>query len=140
MIINAEQQFRRKHTGEVWLDVMTEFREVIKTIDEEMFMITQAKLHLQQAPLFNPVDQVANMLGHMFYKEEIIGSVQLNIMKEELQHSKNFKTVDDSRFTLWDFYNAGTQALKRSHPSDYIEDHAKLHTYMMKQVEEVEYA
>lgn len=139
MIINAEQQFRRKHTGEVWLDIMTEFREVIKHMEEEMFMLTQAKLHLQQAPLYNPIDQVANMLGHMFYKEEIIGSVQLNIMKEELQHSKTFRTVDDSKFTLWDFYNSGTQALKRSHPSTYIESHANLHKYVMGQIEEVEY-
>jgi len=139
LILNAEQFYRRKHTGEIWLDIKMQLSEILNILDTNLRNSIEAKLQLQQAPLMNPIDQVSNMLGHMFYKEEIITSVQLNEMTRELKSSTKFNTIDSDRFTMWDFYNAGTQALKRTHPSEYIEKHQDLHKFMMQQSMEAVY-
>lgn len=132
--------YTRKHTGEVWLELIKQFDVVLEHLDINLRKAVIAKQELEQAPLINPIDQVSHMLGHLFYKEEIITSVQLNEMKQELtKSSSGFKSIDSQEFTLWDFYNAGTQALKRTHPSDYLEAHADFHQYMMNYKEEAHY-
>lgn len=124
--------YTRKHTGTVWLELIKEFEKVLEYLDINLRKSIQAKQELEQAPLINPIDQASHMLGHLFYKEEIITSVQLNEMKRELSKSSyGFKPINSPEFTLWDFYNAGTQALKRTHPSDYLEAHSDFHKYMM---------
>lgn len=115
--------FKRKHTG----TVLEELREKIN----EAVLLLKASYHTLALEVDIMRDyeltskQKAEILGVMYFENDIITPNQLSIVKNELNNSQHFKGN-----TLWDLYNNVTQALKESHPSRHIEDHIKLHSFM----------
>lgn len=66
-----------------------------------------------------------DILGELFFKKEVLNTMQLNNIKKELVNpSFDYKVDSDS---AWVLYNHITLALKDSHPSDWIEDQLKVH-------------
>ena len=69
--------------------------------------------------------QKAEVLGVMYFERNIVTPTQLSIVKKELKSSEHFR--EDN---AWSLYNNVTQALKKSHPLDVIQDHIKVHSFM----------
>jgi hypothetical protein len=115
--------FKRKHTG---------------TIEEELVEKTALAVNCMRDGFANLVLEVdimrdyaltprqkAELLGIMYFEEDMVSPNQLSIIKKEIINSNHFRGN-----TLWDLYNNVTESLKSSHPLSHIEDHIKLHRFM----------
>lgn len=67
----------------------------------------------------------SELLGRMYVEEQMITSAQLDIIKNGIYNSVNFK--GDS---AWDFYNNVTESLKISTVNNYLKDHINVHNFI----------
>jgi hypothetical protein len=116
--------FKRKHTG----DVLVEYSEAVKKY------VGSAELHFKQLMRdkealknikISPRRQ-AELLGRIYFEEEILNATQLNIVKRELV-APTFNYKADG--TAWQLYNHCTVALKEAHPMNLINQHNELHEF-----------
>ena len=127
--------FRRKHTGSIQTEMNERITEGIGIMKNDF-----GKLNLEVDIMKNyslTPRQKSEILGVMYFEEEIVTPQQLSIVKKELKESEHFKDN-----TVWDLYNNVTEALKTSHPTNVISDHISLHGFMrgivgIEKVEEV---
>lgn len=119
--------FKRKHTG----TIAEELRE--KTTEGIQLMKDNFNNLVLQVDIMKDYDltptQKAEIMGVMYFEEEIVTPNQLSIIKKEMKESEHFRGN-----SLWDLYNNVTQSLKTSHPFTHIEDHIKLHDFMCRVV------
>ena len=117
----------RKHTGNA--DTETE-----NTIDEQ---VTTALMYYNQLATDKDVmkgvtldkRKMSQLLGVLFADFEILTTEQASIVRDLLNKSNN--TFDeDSRWSLWAFYNYVTTALQQSHPKTWMEDQRVLHYFI----------
>lgn len=83
--------------------------------------------HLQISPT-----ESYDILGKLFFEQQVISINQLSIIKKEFEHSANFRHMGDKEFSAFDLYNHITESLKTSHPLTYINDHIKTHALFEK--------
>lgn len=115
--------FKRKHTGTVLEEVNEKINEAILQIRNVFArLVSDAKI---MANYQLTQRQKSEILGIMYFEEDIVTPTQLSIVKKELESSEMFK--GDS---LWDLYNHITVALKTSHVTNYVDDHIRLHDFM----------
>ena len=128
-VIAGEVNYRRKHVGDAITDTKEYISEGLKYIKETYIKSIKDADRLSGIGITAPV--AYELIGKMFIEEEIINSMQLNIVKDQLLNSQNFTPITAHNFTAWDLYNAVTESLKKSHPATYIADHANLHQLML---------
>ena len=134
--ISGDYQYKRKHKGiELdWDEVQTTTeRDIINAMDYSFnnMQLSYNKNRDQLNTLKEvPVEQdlAINILGKLFLIQDTINSTQINIIKRELFASKNFKHINENGFSAFDLYNHITEALKTSHPLNYVNDHIAVHT------------
>lgn len=131
-VISGDFEYKRVHMGTFNEDTTSTWTDICENIDlgfkniQESFDKTVTQMeHLKYFEL-GPKD-VYDIIGELFFDKEIINMTQLSIVKRELYKSVNFKHLGDSDFSAYDCYNAVTEALKISHPLNYISDHTTLH-------------
>ena len=74
------------------------------------------------------IDDCSKLLGKMYLDEQdFITGLQVKVIKNEMYNSKYFRHINEDNFTLYDMYMHTTEALKKSHPSDYWDNHVKAH-------------
>lgn len=127
-LIGGELQLKRKHTGDARNIALAKIKESIKELSNVFERMVYAKEKLMG--IYPNDNHISKLVGDMFLKEEILTSLQLNVLKEQLHKSENFYHIDDGEFTMWDFYNHCTESLKRSHPMKFMENHISFHSYM----------
>lgn len=115
--------FKRKHTGTIQEELIEKASEgIVKMRDGFNNLVLQVDLmkdyNLTQR-------QKAELLGVMYFEENMISPNQLSVIKKEMKESEHFRGG-----SLWDLYNNVTESLKSSHPLTHIEDHIKLHKFM----------
>lgn len=69
---------------------------------------------------------IAEILGDLFYNQELVTLTQLGIIRDELKLQTNFKDE-----TAWDIYNHTTEALKTAPSGLIIPRHIEVHEYFM---------
>lgn len=123
MISGDMMTFRRKHTGSIATELDVKVDVAIEN------MVTGFDRILVEVDIMKNFNltrkQKAEILGVMYFEENMVSPNQLSIIKEELIRSPHF-----SGNTLWDLYNNVTESLKRSHPFSHIENHVRLHKFM----------
>jgi hypothetical protein len=122
----------RKHTKNVWDD----FEEMVATaVDDVESSFNQIKIDHEQM-VNTPLDheKIPEILGKMFYEEEIIRSTQLNTLTANLKEKKLWGTE-----SIFDLHMHTTDALKSTHPKEMVEKHMKAHDFAMKYVNQKEY-
>lgn len=67
---------------------------------------------------------IYEILGQLFFEEECINSLQLNIIKKEMKNPSFDYGCPNS---VWEFYNHITHSLKESRPNLWLNDHIKCH-------------
>ena len=77
---------------------------------------------------------VAHVLGELFVNKEILTSNQLNIATREWRAGENNNHAWSDR-NAWSLYNACTEALKVSHPSEIMNRQLELHDYFTSRYE-----
>ena len=131
--ISGEYQYRRKHLGIEDGESTTTMRDVINAIeysfDNMKLSYNKTKDELNSFKEISiSEDEVINTLGKLFLIDDTITPTQLSIVKRELYSSKNFKHMNEDGFTAYDFYNHITEALKTSHPLNYVSSHVAVHS------------
>lgn len=128
-MIHGEIVMNRVHTGEARIIVNQQIHMAFNAVIEEYKRMLSVRSLLQETPMSR--EQAQSVVAELFFKEETISSVMLNIIKEawNKQHG-NFAPIDSQEFTAWDCYNHITESLKRSHPTDYISNHISVHRVM----------
>jgi len=131
-MISGEINFKRKHTGDADNNAIEKVIATFELLGEYFEKLLTERERLQTIPA--NLRQVAELTGRLIYEEDIINTMQANIIKDELENSKNFKHIMDFDFSMYDYYNHVTEALKRSHPRTYLQDHINLHSFFQKNI------
>lgn len=130
--ISGDYQYKRIHRGIINEESSTTIDDIQDYVIGGIGTLQNAFEHnviqLNELKKFqiSPNDTY-NILGKLFFEEEVISISQMSIIKKELQFSQNFRHLGDSDFTAFDAYNAVTESLKSSHPLTYIRDHINTH-------------
>jgi hypothetical protein len=126
-IMGSMMTFVKKHTGSVDSLLREKIQEVISQINENFIKLNIEVDIMKDYTLTRT--QKAEILGRMYFDEELLTPNQLSIVKDEMNNSEHF-----SGNTAWDLYNNVTEALKTSHPIRHIEDHVRLHKFMAEAI------
>lgn len=120
--------FKKKHQGNIQdyspktiIEYVEKAGDTFKQMQEEREMMKQIE-----------VDKTitAHLLGEMFFKEDIITSTQLNIIKRETLSPTHNYGADKS---MWELYQFATFSMKDLHPSLYMEAHQNAHSFFVNQ-------
>lgn len=130
--ISGDYQYKRIHRGVESGDTTTTMIDVVNAIE---YGFNNLKLSFnkdrEQLKMMKGIpvemDAVEHVIGKLFIEEEVLTVTQMSIVKRELYTSKNFVHCNEDNFTAYDFYNHITEALKASHPLNYVRDHVAVH-------------
>ena len=115
--------FTRKHTGTIQEELTEKVKEAVISMKEGFSRLVLEIDIMKDYQL--TAKQKAELMGVMYFEENMVSPNQLSVIKNEMTESEHFK--GDS---LWDLYNNVTESLKSSHPLNHIENHMKLHDFM----------
>jgi hypothetical protein len=115
--------FTRKHTGTIQEELVEKVKEAVIAMKEGFGNLVLEIDIMKDYQLSQK--QKAELMGVMYFEENMVTPNQLSVIKKEMDESDHFR--GDS---LWDLYNNVTESFKSSHPLHHIEDHMKLHQFM----------
>lgn len=126
--ISGDYQYKRKHKGIEDGESTTTMRDIVNAIEYSFdnLQLSYNKIRNELNALKEisaKKDMVKDILGELFLIRDTLTVTQMSIIKKELFFSKNFKHINDNDFSAYDLYNHITEALKTSHPTNYINDH-----------------
>jgi hypothetical protein len=119
--------FKKKHVGDVKDFTPPRMIEAIKNAGST-FETIQKQRNLMKSIIIDS-NKRAEILGRMFLEKDLIGSTQLNIIKEELTKPTHDYKSENS---LWELYNHTTFAMKHLHPRLWIDNHVAVHNFFIK--------
>ena len=131
--VKGDYQYKRIHRGVITEETSTTQEAIVENINGGFTMLqtsfekTSAQLRELQHFEISPTESY-DIIGKLFFEQEVISITQLSTIKREFEHSKNFRHIGDTDFTAYDLYNHITESLKASHPLTYINDHVKTHS------------
>jgi hypothetical protein len=118
---------RRKHMGLIDSEMPTMIINAINTLEEEYNLLVEAKRRMVEIEVSNKIQ--AELIGRLFFEQEILTVTQMSMIKGAM----NSRTNPFNNGNAWGFYNNVTGALRASHPSTYIKDHAEFHEFAMQE-------
>lgn len=130
--ISGDYQYKRVHRGVITNEGSTTIDDIVENITGGFGMMQVAfennVKQLEELKHFEiSPNESYNILGELFFKQEVINITQMSIIKKELEYSRNFRHLGDKDFTAYDLYNNITESLKKSHVSVYIKNHIQVH-------------
>lgn len=126
-MVSGEVSLIRRHTGSILDELNEKFDKIAKNF-QATFAELQRDRDLMKGVILTPRN-ISEIMGRLYFEEELLTSVQLNIVKDQLENSEWFKGD-----TSWDLYNHITFALKRTYPEVFIERHVLLHKFFRENV------
>ena len=131
-VVNGEIVLIRRHTGSIVDEVNDKIVESIETLDvrfEELVSHREKMKEVELTPTQN-----AEMLGRMYFEEELLNSTQLNTVKRIWNNMAEYKEYDQfQEGNAWCTYNHITEALKKSQAFNYLENHQGVHDFFAKE-------
>lgn len=130
--VKGDYQYKRVHRGVMLEESSTTQEAIIENINggfqmlQTSFEKTSVQLRELQHLEISPTESY-DIIGKLFFEQQVISITQLSTIKKEFEHSNNFRHLGDKDFTAYDLYNHITESLKASHPLTYINDHVKTH-------------
>ncbi len=118
--------FKKKHQGTIQEFTPTAISEYIKSAGDAFREMQIQRELMKQIDLTKR--QQGELLGRMVYEEDIISTMQLNIIRKELAKPSYDYGVQD---TLWDLYQHTTHAMKEVHPGSWMSDHMSAHSFFV---------
>ena len=123
---NSFASIKRKHVGTIGYEMSFMIEDAIHNLEKEYMQLIEAKRYLQNIEINQRM--IAEITGRLFFEEELLSPTQLSRFKSESER----KTNPFNNGNVWGYYNNLTESLKLSHPSDYMDNHIKLHEFMME--------
>ena len=116
--------FKKKHMGTVQEFTPTAITEYIKRAGDMFSLLQKDRETMKQVNIDKRV--TSEIIGRMFIEEDFIQSTQLNLIKKELEAPTHDYNAPGS---LWELYNFTTYSMKQIHPTLWMENHMKAHTF-----------
>lgn len=116
--------FSRKHTGEIQEITPKWISDYIGTASTVFSEMQRFRDNMKVIPV--TIETAAEIVGKLFFVEDILRSKQMNIIKNELKHATHDYGAPN---TLWELYNFVTFALHTIHPADWMSSHEGVHKY-----------
>lgn len=128
MLTADYSKFSRKHIGSATKG-NTAYAEMVEQIEEQFKLASTVFANMvsdKNQMIDRKLDnsEINELLGKLFM-EDVVGTVQMNIIKQQLK-APSF-TYSGDKNSLWHFYNHVTLSLKEEHPMTFDEAHHKLH-------------
>lgn len=118
--------FRKKHMGSVEEFAPAFIKEYISRAGESFRKMQIEREVLKQIELSKR--DKAELLGRLFLEEELISTMQMNIIAKEIEAPTFDYGAPDS---VWELYQHTTYAMKETHPRMWISDHIKAHNFFI---------
>jgi hypothetical protein len=118
--------FRKKHVGSVQEFTPSAITEYIKRSGDVFSKIQEERETMKKIEMTKRTS--SELIGRMFLEEEIIQSTQLNIIKREMDNPSFDYGATGS---MWELYNHTTLAMKELHPSLWMNNHMKAHSFFV---------
>jgi len=116
--------FKKRHKGDIQDFTPTAITDYIKSAGEVFKKMQIDREAMKQVEVTKRTK--AELIGRMMLEEQFIASTQLNIISRELQSPTHDYGAKDS---LWELYNYTTFSMKETHPSNWMNNHIKAHTF-----------
>lgn len=127
MLSGNMNTYSRKHTGTADQDVITETNNQLIKAGIHFKSLVRDKNSMKNITLDDK--KQSEIVGRLFLQEDLLTPNQVSIVKKEMKTPSHYYNADPD--SLWTLYNHVTMALKQSHPRDWIEDHQRLHDFIM---------
>ena len=127
-MVRGELQYLRRHTGNVNQELHEKIIGTINQLDQHFEIMLSHSEAMKNVSLSK--DDMAQLLGRMFFQENLITPTQLSIVKQEFEEPQ-FEAFRDNN--LWSLYNYITYSLKTAHPLTYIQEHKNLHEFVERE-------
>jgi hypothetical protein len=124
---NTFASAKRKHVGTIEYEVPFMIEEAVQNLEKEYMQLIEAKRHLESIETNQRL--IAEIGGRLFLEESLLSPTQLSRFKSENER----KTNPFNNGNVWGLYNNLTESLKLSHPTEYMDNHIKLHEFMMNE-------
>jgi len=119
--------FKKKHMGKIQSFTPNMITDYILQAGDVFTNIQKDRDKLKQIQISSKIR--AELLGRMYFEEEIIKADQIAIIKKEIKLPTHNYNCSNS---AWELYNYCTFALKESHPVNYFQQHSDLHSFFIK--------
>jgi hypothetical protein len=120
--------FRKKHKGDVQTFTPTAITEYIKQAGDAFRNLQNEREKMKNVEITKRT--AAELIGRMLIEEQFISSTQINVIARELQ-SPSFDYGAPG--SMWELYQHTTYALKESHPSNWMKNHADAHSFFVSE-------
>lgn len=124
---NEYAAIKRKHVGSITSEIAYMIEESVASLEKEYMQLIEAKRHLAEIETTQRL--VSEIAGRLFIQEGLLTPTQLSRFKSESER----KTNPFNNNNAWGMYNNFTESLKLSHPADYMNNHIRLHEFMMEE-------
>ena len=126
VIDKEDNTFIRKHTGDADTLAKETIEEKINNAESHYLKVLNAKQKMQNITVSR--QQVAKMLGELYFSYDMISIEQLSgIKKEYNKPSYVYSTNSDS---LWTVYCHMLTVIKSSHPKQWLHQQGFIHNYL----------
>ena len=126
MVCGDMMTFARKHLGSADHDIKMQISNQIKNAEKYFKRILDDRDALRSLPLTKK--QQCELLGRLYFDEDIIEAAQLTCIKSELKEpSYDYKCDQEN---AWAFYNHVTHGLKKAHPRNWLSDTKNFHDFI----------
>ena len=116
--------FSKKHMGDIRTFAPHEMKEAIVSAAATFASMKDEKDAMKEIIINDR--QKAELIGRLFLEKKIIGSTQLNIIKDEIAHPTHDYMCPNS---LWELYQYVTFSMKELHPRLWMDDHINVHQF-----------
>ena len=118
--------FRKKHMGVVDEFAPAAITEYIKQAGDSFKKMQIEREVMKQIELTKR--DKAELLGRLFLEEELLTTMQLNIIAGQIENPAFDYGSPDS---VWELYQHTTYAMKEAHPRMWIANHIKAHNFFI---------
>lgn len=130
-MFHADVQRLRRHTTNMLDDLEEIIEEQLGYVQEQFIKFEDETEKLKRTVFTRKL--VYQILGELFFAEKTFGSTQINIIRDEMDKSENFRMFGEGgEATGWNLYNNITESLKTMHPTKYFKAHADSYNKILK--------
>jgi hypothetical protein len=131
-MFTSEIVHMRKHTGNILEDMQELIQRSFEYLEVSFRNALDISKYFQNVKLEQSA--INEIIGQLVLEEQLLKNEQLSIVKHGLKFDEKFNMRKEP--TMWNLYNIVTEALKDTHPADYMSSHVKLNRMFEAKVKE----
>jgi len=120
--------FKKKHQGEIQTFAPAAMIEYIKRAGDAFTKMQAEREAMKEIEIDRRIQ--SELIGRMIVEEQFIESTQLNIIRGELDKPTHSYGAPNS---LWELYQFTTFSMKEIHPTLWMENHMKAHSFFVNE-------